>query len=342
MNKLINKVLKAWCKVNFKPFIEDEESYSQIIWASSHIKINGTPLLWPVAMRAGLKRIEDLHTENGLPMSYIQFQAKFGNCITWLEFYTLCFAIPENWLISPAQDTQIATLHDQLESKNSISSFVYKFITKDCCMQEYCNRWNKLFVEIEPERMRTTLVNIYTYTMSTKLRDFQYRLLLNAIVTSKDLYRWRIKDNNQCYFCEVQTETITHLLFNCERVRALWVMIQDWIENNVTLSDTLDVNLFNIIINEIHPTPSHLVNMFCLITKQYIYRMPCNRGNLSTRQLIREIYAIHSYEWYFAKSKGKLKKHCHKSSVLFPELVETYNIDSGTNNNYIANYINTI
>ena len=187
-------------------------------------------------------------------MNYVQFEAKLGTCITWLEFYILCFAISESWLSVTTPEIHPISLYEQLDTKVSVSRTVYsKLITRDCCMQEYCNRWAKLSINIEIEGLRKALLNIYAYTMPTKLQDFQHRLLLSAIVANKDLYRWKVVNSNRCYFCNTQLETIIHLMYDCNVIQDFWEQVRNWIVNNLRLNDTLDINHYNVIVNEIYP-----------------------------------------------------------------------------------------
>ena len=37
-----------------------------------------------------------------------------------------------------------------------------------------------------------------TATLSTKLKDFQYRILHGALITNSHLFKWKIKPNDLC------------------------------------------------------------------------------------------------------------------------------------------------
>ena len=57
------------------------------------------------------------------------------------------------------------------------------------------------------------------------MRSFQYRLLLRAIVTNKYLYFCKLSQTDKCYFCEVNTETIEHLFWDCSIVKNFWFKV---------------------------------------------------------------------------------------------------------------------
>ena len=100
------------------------------------------------------------------------------------------------------------------------------------------------------------------------------------------------------------------------------------------LNDTLDFSNLSIILNRVHPIPSHIVNMVVLLAKQYRYRTRCLGGNISSRALVGEVYNYHSYELYFAKTTGKLARHNKKWSPLINH------VEASPQNIIVDEYIN--
>ena len=62
--------------------------------------------------------------------------------------------------------------------------------------------------------------NAFYCTISTKLRDFHYRVMTNSLVTSRKLYQWKIKATNECTFCNIHAERIIHPLCECSCVQS--------------------------------------------------------------------------------------------------------------------------
>ena len=58
-------------------------------------------------------------------------------------------------------------------------------------------------------------------TKSTKLREFQFKLLHRKIPTTKI----RIKENPQCSFCKEEPETLVHLFWTCTKTAVFWESI---------------------------------------------------------------------------------------------------------------------
>ena len=78
-----------------------------------------------------------------------------------------------------------------------------------------------LNVDINREAFTGCFDLLYNCTSNTKLLDFQYRLLHNAIITNIQLKQWQIKDDDRCTFCEGSIETIDHLFLNCSYSRVV-------------------------------------------------------------------------------------------------------------------------
>ncbi len=68
--------------------------------------------------------------------------------------------------------------------------------------------------------------NIYITTSSAKLRYFQYQILHRTLVTNRKVELWDIKDSDKCSFCELETETISHLLYDCLHIKIFWFRVK--------------------------------------------------------------------------------------------------------------------
>ena len=86
-----------------------------------------------------------------------------------------------------------------------------------CAFFDSYNNWNKLFeTELSVVRFEKAYVNISKITISTKLRDFQFRLLHKCIPSNRELHRWKIK-------------TSSKWLYTCGIVQDMWGKLFDYI-----------------------------------------------------------------------------------------------------------------
>ena len=61
----------------------------------------------------------------------------------------------------------------------------------------------------------------FRLTKNTKLQWFQFRINHKILSTNSFLQKIKLKDTNTCTFCRSKTETIEHILWDCEIVQAL-------------------------------------------------------------------------------------------------------------------------
>ena len=59
--------------------------------------------------------------------------------------------------------------------------------------------WEKIFTSLK------------TLGRETKLKEFQYKLIHRIVVTKKEIYRYGIKEDNECIYCG-EKDSVTILL----------------------------------------------------------------------------------------------------------------------------------
>ena len=145
-------------------------------------------------------------------------------------------------------------------------------------------------------------------TISTKLRSFQTKLLLNAVLLNPRLCVMGIKESDMCEFCKQERESLTHLFVNCRKVKPLWETVKTWIKKPTQFKTTDRSVLFN----ETVPNPRHVENTIALIAKYYIYSTKCRGKDLQIGMLKNKIKQYRQIEYEIAKHKEKLDKHEQK------------------------------
>ena len=160
-------------------------------------------------------------------------------------------------------------------------------------------------------------------TNCTKLRDFQYRLLHKKVPTNKELCKWKILTRSQCERCK-QEDDIKHTLYTCQRIQNLWESFAMWITQYFE-GEVFVINFTEVVLNWIHIKPMHLANLFCLISKQLIYRTKCKRSNINFNMFIREVELIERIELEIAYSTKKTNKHYNKWYAFARNRKETTN-----------------
>ena len=138
------------------------------------------------------------------------------------------------------------------------------------------------------------------------MRSFQYRLLTKAIVTNKQLFIYKIKSTNRCYYCDIEVETLKHLFYDCIVIQRFWNQISRWIQQSNKLSWK------TILLNEGEDNPRHVNNLIILAAKHYIYVNKCKGKNLSFQAFKQHVSYIRQIESINARINNSSQLHQRK------------------------------
>ena len=145
-------------------------------------------------------------------------------------------------------------------------------------------------------------------TLDSKMRAFQYKILLRIIPTNKYLKLCKITDNDNCYFCDNDIETIEHLFYFCPIVKAFWDKLAEKMKPYLDITSHLEPHkvLLGCLDIENRRCINHLFN----IVKKYIYSTKCNEKRLCLEYLLRIIKQYYIIE-------NNLVHMCNKSVEIF-------------------------
>ena len=82
------------------------------------------------------------------------------------------------------------------------------------------------------------IILTYSYSLPFKCRlnarvkYFQYQIYHRSLITNKKLFQFNLIDHEKCDKCD-ETETIQHLLVECESIKKLWEDVIKWIKLRV-------------------------------------------------------------------------------------------------------------
>ena len=247
-------------------------------------------------------------------LTYNELITKFGNVLTFIEYYGIISAIPRTWkqiFVNniPTHEQNRLTFYEMFQNKIRSTSGIYNYIIESpYLVNDNKVKWEIILQKPMDNKFFCTLFERIKYiTLCGKLRSFQYRLLNHAILTNKRLFKMKQVDTEKCTFCELETETITHHLWECQTAQHIWQNVKDWFMQKTGRDVSFTVE--NIIFNNITKNPIDCINIVCLITKQYLYSSRCLKEIPNFYKLKQKIIETHNIEKYIATSMGKLTKH---------------------------------
>ena len=72
-------------------------------------------------------------------------------------------------------------------------------------------------------------------TNNTRLRDFQYKVLNNALYLNKHIFIFKLSDTKLCSFCNQEDETDINLFANCSKSKSLWDRLKKHFKDTINL-----------------------------------------------------------------------------------------------------------
>ena len=71
-----------------------------------------------------------------------------------------------------------------------------------------------------------------------KLCEFKYKILLDILPCGYIVSKWNSKVSSVCKYCNIK-ESITHMLYECNRIKPIWVTFSNCLSMNVNLSHVI-------------------------------------------------------------------------------------------------------
>ena len=267
-----------WCHYNYTSTLEVKSPWDQTILLNSNIKVNNQVIFIKELQNKNILYIRNLVNEQGAFYSYEDFQAKYNTRLTFIHYYGMINAIPATFknALSVNMTPSINLNLVRIKKKTGVSKTIYTdLVNKKQAFPEksYQKIKVQLNIEITKDDFLTLFQNIYKITLSSKLREFQYRLLNSALITNKDLYKWGLKNHDRCSFCNLETETAVHLLVKCQVNKGIW----DYVHGTMHTLTNLFIQLSDseLFLGTIDTEGHILTNLISIIIKQYLYACRC-------------------------------------------------------------------
>ena len=299
--------LFCWASLNTEQPLGPEEAMNEILWYNSNICINSKPVFYKEMFEGGILRVKDLIGTAGQIMNYQEIQSKIK--VDFLKYRGLTSAIPKEWknwiksvnLRDADEDNREKRVTRYKNAK--VKKYYFDLAWNDVLLQT-----KALLIEREINEKITIqdLVNLLSKinrtTISIKLRSFQYRLYMKAVITNIHLKLYKIRDNDLCDNCNEKKETIKHMLYDCIYVKRLWNILK-------VEYDMGELTYAKIFCNNVNPNDKDVENCIVLITKFYVYRSRCMKQRLSITSCLNYVKQYEMIEKEIAKQNDKMYKH---------------------------------
>ena len=159
-------------------------------------------------------------------------------------------------------------------------------------------------------------------TPDTKLRWLQYRIIHNILTTNRSAAKFIENQSDLCSFCNRESESIHHLLWQCEIVRSFWTQLSDLINRRCKHAHNIKIDerlaLFGLS-DSVYT--DRVLDLIILMAKLFIYRCKVQTQPLIIRLFIRDIYERFCIEKTLRRDSVKFRNEWEHYTILFQSLL---------------------
>ena len=155
----------------------------------------------------------------------------------------------------------------------------------------------------------------FKVTNEVKIIMFQYKVIHNVLPTRATLHRDGISESPLCNLCNIEKQTLHHLLINCTLILDFWILFQDWWRHKT--NETITLSTSHILYGWHDRTKHWQVLNYCLLLAKYCIFCTSLRGDILDFQnfllfITRKLEILKE----IATAKKELPKFYHTWAIL--------------------------
>lgn len=268
------------------------EVRKQIIWGNHFIQKNGKSLFFPKWIKDKIIYINDIIDENGYISDNI-ILSKIKEKKNWIqEIFLIKNAVPRHWQNIIKEEASYKTKVNigrgqegllSIEGKeincNMSNKEIYKILFKQKEQEKAVGFliWERIFNKNLTNRFENLFNFIFNFLENNKHKIFRWKLLHCILPCSEMLFKWKIKKDNLCNFCN-KKEDYEHLFLSCPYNKEFWEKVKNML-TFVKFSPHI-LNLENLIIGyKILDESYYAINYILTVILFSIYKANCISNN---------------------------------------------------------------
>ena len=155
-----------------------------------------------------------------------------------------------------------------------------------------CDKWTeKITTRIETFSMRKSFTKI-NMVDDVYLRYVQFRTLHRRFYTNDILFKMKIKNSSLCEMCNIEEDSIEHMLITCPKSDKLWRDVESWLAA-IGLTD-YNIDEQKIILGE--NQKSYWINAIIVITKKVIFNAKLSSKVPNIYSVKHQTKSLYTYE----------------------------------------------
>ena len=324
-NPFWKNVLMYFSEFNSKFKISSiEELKATCFQLNNTFKIGNSPIDNAILKSVNIYYVNQLMNDNDF-LSHEEFEQKFEIQIDYLTYYSIIRCLKKssdfenleehnsNFNFQPA----LNTILKQKKGASKIYKIFIDFST-DCNGKFKAN----VLTGISGEEWLTSFSVLKFTTQDTKLRWLQFRILHLILTTNRSVSKFKENQTDLCTFCNLKSETIQHLFWECTVVKDFWQILLQTLKNRCAHANRLVFDERLILFGHSEYIFTDIVlNKIILLAKMYIYRNKVQNKNLNVQIFLRYLYDRFCVEKTIAKNPDEMEKIWYPYKKLFQSLL---------------------
>ena len=298
--------------------IHDNDRIKCFIWNNKDVKIRGKTVFNKELMNRGIWYIHDIFNDSGWVLSQedLAKQKITGNML--LQFYGVASAIPkiikdlaksEDTLHTVNDVTMVKLNQKEVKIMDLSTKEIHHFFVNNNGTISIAKEKLSLVLQIEPKNWKDIYQIPRFCCEDTKLIEFQYMFLHNAIYFNNILFKMRPPrvHSAYCTFCNFEIETRSHLFVECDNTKYFWNDFERWWSRNV--GENLILNKRDIFVGDFMKISkfSELLNIAIILAKKHIYSRRCSNTKPSFNMFLVKLDEMKTIELSLNKNHIKRK-----------------------------------
>ena len=260
ISEFYSELLKTWKSLKTNRNTSKTDILNQYIWYNQSINTTINEQVLEPFIDKGIKTVKDITKSDGTFKTFSDIQMEYKvQSKYYLSYQRLISSVPKTWknILKTTNDYQpntntnlMITINDEeVDMIKNNNKQIYNLMIK----QKYTmSKAQTIYTEkyqIEEEEWFKYNLYYKKIHIPPKIKEHQYKILHDYIVTNKKLFKMNIISSPRCNFCNLYPQDTEHMFFTCMNVRNFWFDINEWLLNEFGLS--LDLSAKCILLGEI-------------------------------------------------------------------------------------------
>ena len=264
---------------------------------------------------------------SGRFLSYNEFTNKYNIRINFLTFNSIISAIKKTQSkLHLTNEEKLYTSQPPLQiimkTKKGASQIYQKLIYIEYTSKGL-TKWQNS-TGITKKNWHKSFYKAKKTTNDTKLLYLQFRILHNILTTNRSVSKYKPNQTDSCEFCKQASETIQHLLWHCEVVKAFWKDLENLLNLRCTNVHNLSFNEHLIIFGHSETIMTdEIFEFIILLAKFFIYRCKVQKNNPNINKFKYELYHRYCIEKTIRNDSPMFKNSWAPYMNIFRSLMST-------------------